>query len=437
MLNQIFTDDTRELNELLKKKDSQIFFLKTPENSSFIESFPKNQNFTIISRDEIKMYFKTNIKIIGITGTNGKTTTSALIYSLLLDLGFKVALLGTRGMFINDKKVKDKGLTTPKFLNLYKYINEAVLNGCEYFVMEVSSHAIKQERIYGLNFEAKILTNIASDHLDYHKNIEDYIETKINFLKSGKCLKFLNLDDKNCMKMRFIENAYGYGIDTKTHLFVDAYSIKNGIFAKLILKNTVRNTENAEINSNMLGIFNLYNILAALLCVKILTKYDFNSIANLISNFAGVVGRMEVVNTEPLIIVDFAHTVDGMKRVFESLKTKKIAVVFGAGGDRDSTKRAKMGHCASLYASKIYITNDNPRNEDPKIIAKMIKEGIKNQKEVKIILDRFIAIETAIKELKQDEVLLILGKGDEEEQIFKDIKIKFNDKICVNSILKK
>ncbi|RDU73833.1 UDP-N-acetylmuramoyl-L-alanyl-D-glutamate--2,6-diaminopimelate ligase [Helicobacter aurati] len=462
----IIVDDTRLLQES-NSNSKEYIFLQTPQNQRFIHELPPH--IAILQRDSLKQYFNTNIKIIGITGTNGKTTTAAAIYSLLLDSGHKVALLGTRGMFVNDKQIKPKGLTTPSLLELYQDIDYAVRVGCEYFIMEVSSHAIKQERIYGLDFFIKILTNITSDHLDYHKTLEDYVATKLSFLQAGDSIKIINLDEKNAAKMRFLKNVFSYGIESKGNLFVNAYSLKEGIFAQVTLRiaqlsssesedihhesvgdssfcsrsrdiSAKINREDATFSSSLFGLFNLSNCLAALLAVKIITRESLQDICNLFANFGGVAGRMEIVSTSPLIIVDFAHTTDGMKQVFEGFKTRDISVVFGAGGDRDKSKRAKMGACAASYAKRIYITNDNPRSENPALIAQEIAVGVElsDVKSVvtRIILDRKEAIACAIQELPRDSVLLILGKGDEEIQIFKDTKIPFSDKKCVLDILK-
>lgn len=448
------TDDTRKLRE-----DS--IFLKTPQNSHFIESLP--QNIRIIERDGLKEYFNTNIKIIGITGTNGKTTTAAAIYSVLLDMGYKVALLGTRGMFINDVRKKPKGLTTPSLLDLYEDIDMAASMGCDFFVMEVSSHAIKQERIYGLEFCLKILTNITSDHLDYHKTWEDYAKTKMQFLQSGDCIKIINLDDKSGASMRFYPHVLTYGVESKGNLFVNAYGLQDGIFAQinLRLQKQQDSIQESVLESELFGLFNLYNLMAATLAIHAITKKDLQSICACMKNFGGVAGRMEIVSKSPLVIIDFAHTTDGMKQVFESFKTRNISVVFGAGGDRDTSKRQKMGACARFYAKKIYITNDNPRSEDPLGIAQEIAKGVfaristeaDIQEEIKenipykiqsnsaaatmqIILDRKEAIKLALNELPKDWVLLVLGKGDESVQIFKDNEVHFSDKECVQEILR-
>lgn len=466
------TDDTRQVGK-------NSLFLKTPQNECFIESLPYDVG--VIERDELKQYFNMQTKIIGITGTNGKTTTAAAIYSILLDMGYKVALLGTRGMFINEVQKKPKGLTTPGLLELYEDIDMAANDGCDFFVMEVSSHAIKQGRIYGLEFFLKILTNITSDHLDYHKTWEDYCKTKMQFLKSGDCPKIINLDDKNAAMLRFHKNVFTYGIESKGHFFVNAYGLRDGIFAQVCLRMPESNTkqdfnlpkdsnlsqnsnpsQECELYSHLFGLFNLYNLLAATLSVHILTKNDLKSICSCVQNFGGVSGRMEIVSKNPLVIVDFAHTTDGMKQVFEAFKTRNVSVVFGAGGDRDASKRQKMGACAATYAKKIYITNDNPRSEKPINIAQSIAKGVMLSYEnesldlndceflenkayifhvkgklgvMQIVLDRLKAIELALKELPQDWVLLVLGKGDESVQIFKNENFYFNDKESIQNLL--
>lgn len=470
-MNRNITDDSRQV-----KEDS--IFLVTPQNERFLATLPKH--IPTIQREDLKQYYCTNIKIIGITGTNGKTTTAAAIYSMLLDMGYNVALLGTRGMFVNNKQIKPKGLTTPKLLELYQDIDMAVQSQCEYFIMEVSSHAIKQERIFGLDFCIKILTNITSDHLDYHKTWEDYAQTKLKFLREGNGIKIINLDDVSGATMRFFPNVLTYGIESKGDCLVDAYSLKDGIFTQIhirlesvlqkirhynvdsnnsksyqtipteIYNNLSINNENKQesgiLSSHLFGLFNLYNLMAAILAVRIIVKKKLQEICDVISNFGGVAGRMEIVSIKPLIIVDFAHTADGMQKVFESFKSKKISVVFGAGGNRDVSKRPKMGTCAYNYAHKIYVTNDNPRDEKPEKIVEDILSGMPHnaytdeaqdniQKDVKVILDRGLAIRTAILELPKDWVLLVLGKGDECLQVFHDQTIHFSDKECILEVL--
>ncbi|MFP6103511.1 UDP-N-acetylmuramoyl-L-alanyl-D-glutamate--2,6-diaminopimelate ligase [Helicobacter pylori] len=422
------SDNTNEVLENPK----EILFVKTPLNEKYSPLIAE-KNLAILDSNELKNYFDFKIKIVGITGTNGKTTTASLMYSLLLDLNKKTALLGTRGFFINDERIKEKGLTTPTLLELYSDLEEAVRLKCEYFIMEVSSHAIVQKRIAGLDFALKILTNITSDHLDFHQNIENYRDAKNSFFKD-EGLKVINRDETNALFNPI--NARTYALDKKAHLNVQAFSLTPSISASLCYQQDLRDPnlkETALIHSPLLGRYNLYNILAGVLGVKLLTQLPLEAITPLLENFYGVKGRLEVVHSKPLVVVDFAHTTDGMQQVFESFKSQKITALFGAGGDRDKTKRPKMGAIASCYAHQIILTSDNPRSENEEDIIKDILKGINNSSKVIIEKDRKKAILNALENLKDDEVLLILGKGDENIQIFKDKTIFFSDQEVVKS----
>lgn len=362
------------------------------------------------------------IKVVGITGTNGKTTTAAAIYSMLLDLGYKVALQGTRGFFINDEKIEDYTLTTPVQLANFAHIQKALENGCQYFIMEVSSHAIEQKRIEGLDFELKVLTNITRDHLDYHKTIEEYIKVKNSFF-DDESKKLVNKDDKNA---KFnTKNALTYGLENPSTYNVSAYSFKNGtnvMFTKI--------DKVYSYTSSLMGIFNIYNIMAAVASVDMITDNSLEQICEVTENFAGVSGRMEIISSDPLVIVDFAHTPDGMKEVYESFNHYDIITVFGAGGDRDKDKRPLMGKIASDYAKTIIVTSDNPRFEDPDMIIEDICVGIKNKENLFVEINRKEAIKLAIEIGKKNpsSVVLILGKGDEPYQIIYDKKMPLVDK---------
>ncbi|GAA7321197.1 UDP-N-acetylmuramoyl-L-alanyl-D-glutamate--2,6-diaminopimelate ligase [Helicobacter pylori] len=422
------SDNTREVLENPK----EILFVKTPLNEKY-SPFIAEKNLAILDFNELKNYFDFKMKIVGITGTNGKTTTASLMYSLLLDLNKKTALLGTRGFFINDKHIKEKGLTTPTLLELYSDLEEAMRLKCEYFIMEVSSHAIVQKRIAGLDFALKILTNITSDHLDFHESIENYKDAKNSFFKD-EGLKVINRDETNALFNPI--NAHTYALDKKAHLNIQAFSLTPSISASLCYQQDLRNPnlkEIALIHSPLLGRYNLYNILAGVLGVKLLTQLPLEAITPLLENFYGVKGRLEIVHSKPLVVVDFAHTIDGMQQVFESFKNQKITALFGVGGDRDKTKRPKMGEVASYYAHKIVLTSDNPRSENEEDIIKDILKGISDSSKVVIEKDRKKAILNALENLKDDEVLLILGKGDENTQIFKDKTIFFSDQEVVKS----
>ena len=421
--NHTFTDNSKEANH-------KTTFVVSKHNKTFVDDAKKNGCIDFITSKQLQQYFDfSNIKIIGITGTNGKTTTAAAIYSVFLDLGYKVALQGTRGFFINDKRIENYTLTTPIQLGNFSNIQQSINKNCEYFIMEVSSHAIEQNRIEGLKFALKIHTNITQDHLDYHKTIEKYIDIKNSFFNDDTP-KLINKDDE---KIKFkLKNAYSYSLDKPSTYKVMAFTIKNGITCAISHFNNIVNFA-----STMLGIFNIYNLTAAVSAIHILTKKPLQEICDVVENFAGVGGRMEIISNNPIVIVDFAHTPDGMKQVFETFKDKDIIVVFGAGGNRDNSKRAMMGKMADDYAKHIIVTADNPRFEDPDLIVKHIVSGIKNKEKLQIDINRKSAINKAIQKTKEydNSVVLILGKGDEENQIIYDKKLPFSDKQTIIEIL--
>ncbi len=415
------TDDSNLCNE-------ETAFVLTAQNKKYLQA-AKKSTATIITAEELNnIYSLDSISIIGITGTNGKTTTAAGIYSMLLDLNEKVAFQGTRGFFINDQKIEDKTLTTPSIITTLYHLKEAKDAGCKYFIMEVSSHAIEQERIESLKFKLKVFTNITQDHLDYHKTFEEYWRVKSSFF-SDESIKLINKDAK---KIDFnMKNTYTYALDVPASFNILAYSLNNGITAAIKHFETQE-----EFFSPLYGFFNLYNITAAIASVKLITDYSLKEICEVCENFAGVSGRMEVVSERPLIIVDFAHTPDGMDKVLDSLKEKKLSIVFGAGGNRDKSKRIQMGRIANRYGKKVYLTMDNPRDEDPLEIVKQIKEGIEKKEIVRVVLDRKEAISMAIDELEEEEILLVLGKGDEEYIEIGNQKIPFDDREVIRAITK-
>lgn len=430
---RFISDDSRENLQATQDCTPQnCAFLITQSNQNYQESAKKNGFEIFITPKDLINYFDLNLKLIGITGTNGKTTTAAMIYSILLDFGYSVALLGTRGFFINGKEKRPKGLTTPSLLEIYSAIYEARAENCQYFVMEVSSHAIVQNRIEGLHFDLRILTNITSDHLDYHKTLENYIAVKNSFFANPADLKLINKDEPNAHYA--LEKAITYGIESPATLNAKAYSLQGGITAQIAY-----GKEEASLECTLFGKYNLYNALAAIGAVKLLEDTALNEICKKLENFGGVLGRMQIVSQNPLIIIDFAHTEDGMEKIFQSFLHQKIAVVFGAGGDRDRSKRPKMGKCAAKYAQKLYITSDNPRSEIPSQIMQEILSGIpqdlRNHREIHLEENRAKAIEMAIKNLKVEEVLLILGKGDETYQIIGDKTLHFDDCEEVQKVL--
>ncbi len=414
------TDNTLEL-------DKDTLFLKSEQNSGYFEKLKNPPDF--ITPDELyDIWGLEKLSIVGITGTNGKTTTAALIYSFLTDLGDPCGLQGTRGFFAADERIEEKSMTTPSILETMYNMHRALERGCTHFVMEVSSHAIDQNRIEGIDFALKVHTNVTSDHLDYHGTVEEYRRVKSRFF-ADEAPKLLNKDDIKNIEYN-PKNSYSYGVDAPATFSVIAYTLRGGITAGIRYFN-----EEATFHSRLMGFFNLFNLLAAVSAAKILTGKPLEEVCAVVDNFAGVSGRMEVVSRDPMVIVDFAHTEDGIRNVLESLKDQEITVVFGAGGDRDRSKRPLMGAAAGRYANKIFITSDNPRGEDPELIISEILAGLKGKENVVAIPDRKEAIKKALETLNKDEILVILGKGDEEYQEINGVKYPFDDREVVRELL--
>ena len=414
------TDDTSKL-------DKDTIFLKTAQNSGYYDKLEvKPETLTV---DELISFWELEkMKVVGVTGTNGKTTVTAAIYSFLLDLDEKPALQGTRGLFAQEKRIEEKSMTTPSILETLHNMKQTMDMGCNYFIMEVSSHAIDQKRIEGLTFALKVHTNVTSDHLDYHGTVEEYRRVKSLFF-ADESPKLLNKDDIKNITYNPI-GAQSYGVDEPATFKVQAFSLLHGITAGIKHLQT-----EATFHSPMVGLFNLFNLMAAIGSVQMLTGRNIEEICEVVEYFAGVSGRMEVVSRDPLVIVDFAHTDDGMHAVLESMKDRDLSVVFGAGGNRDKEKRPRMGAVAGRYANKIYVTSDNPRDEVPEMILEDILLGLHGKDHVTATPDRRLAIKMALDTLDENEVLLILGKGDEDYQEIKGVKHPFDDREVVRELL--
>ena len=377
-----------------------------------------------------KKYYKKieNIKLIGITGTSGKTTTCFIIYTILQKLGCKAAYIGTIGFYM-DKFVKNISNTTPSVEELYNYLLECKKNNIEYAVIEVSSHALDIDRIYGLKFDAVGLTNISPEHLDYHKTLENYAKTKAKLITKLRNNKVAVINKDSIYNNLFI-------IPENTNITISMekgdvkiYDIKNkdtGIIFKFSYKGKIYKK-----SLNIVGKYNIYNYTTALLIVN---SFGFDIEKILKIDVYAPRGRMEMIkyNTNR-IFIDYAHKPDAVKKVLENTKEfakGKIITIIGCGGNRDSFKRPIMGNTASNNSDYVIFTNDNPRNEEPENIIKDIIKEIKKDN-YEIILDRKKAIKKGISLLKKDDILLILGKGHENYQIIKGVKYHLDDKECV------
>lgn len=366
------------------------------------------------------------IKLIGVTGTNGKTTICYLVYQMLNLLNKKAAYIGTIGFYYNNIK-KTLNNTTPDVDLLYEMLLEAKENDIEYVVMEVSSHALDKNRVYGLDFDEVAFTNLTQDHLDYHKTIDNYIEAKkkLFYKTRNNKIAILNGDDKYFD--RFINNENNNIIISKENgnLKINNYSLSH---MNTIIDFDFENN-NYTTKINMVGSYNVYNYLTALLLVNKL-GFDINNILDITKDLNPPKGRMQKIDYKTnSIFIDYAHTPDAVINVLknaEEYKKGKIITIIGCGGDRDRTKRPIMGSAAEKYSDFVIFTNDNPRCEDEKQIMNDIISGVKLENH-KVIFDRKEAIKEGINMLKENDILMILGKGHEDYQIIGKEKIHFSD----------
>jgi len=416
------TDDTTQIGD-------GVLFLLTSQNQKYYDALAcKPAHITPAML--VSHWGLDSLKAVGVTGTNGKTTVTAAIYSFLLDLGTKPALQGTRGFFVGEEQLEEKAMTTPSIFEILHHMKMALEHGCDYFIMEVSSHAIDQKRIEGIAFALKVHTNVTRDHLDYHGTVEEYRRVKSLFF-ADESPKLLNKDDIKNITFN-PKNTMTYGVDEPATFKVQAFSMAHGLTVGLKY-----GEQEETFHSPMVGLFNLFNLMAAVGAVSMLTQRPLGEICEVVERFGGVAGRMEVVSRDPLVIVDFAHTDDGMYQVLNAMKDRDIVVVFGAGGDRDKEKRPRMGTVAGRLAKRIFVTSDNPRSEVPEMILEDILTGLHGKENVVATPDRRLAIKMALESLEENEALLILGKGDEAHQEIKGIKHPFDDREVVRTLLRK
>lgn len=378
-------------------------------------------------------FFK-DIKLIGVTGTNGKTTICYLVYQLLKLLGKKVAYIGTLGFYCNDEH-EPLNNTTPDIDKLYSLLIKAKECNCEYVIMEVSSIALSRDRIYGLEFDEVAFTNLTIDHMDFHKTMENYIEAKqILFNKTrGNKIAIINSDDE---KYKYFMNENNNNITLGTN---GEAKISNIVLSNQGTKFGLDyNNVHYDINIDMVGKFNVYNYLTCILLVSNL-GFDLGNLIEISQKLNHPPGRMEMVKYKTnSIFIDYAHTPDALENVINSTleyKESKVITVVGCGGDRDKTKRPIMGEIATRLSDYVIFTNDNPRTEDENdIMNDIIAGALKDNYE--IILDRASAIKKGISLLNDKDILIIAGKGHEDYQIIGKEKIHFSDKECVYDIIK-
>ncbi len=371
------------------------------------------------------------LQLVGVTGTNGKTSVTTLLYQLFDALGYKAGLIGTTGIRIAGQSLPATH-TTPDPLQLNAVLADMVATGCSCAFMEVSSHALDQERVYGLHFSGGVFTNITHDHLDYHRTFKNYIQAKKKFfdrLPKG-AFALVNLDDRNAMVM--VQN---------TQAKVVGYALKKPApFKAKVLETTPEGMQllidGYEVHVPLTGIFHAYNLLAAYGVARLLGQ-EAPEVLRLLSRLPGAPGRFERVQVEgvPFVaIVDYAHTPDALAKAIAAAKavssSGRVITVAGAGGDRDRAKRPRMAAVAAQASAALVLTSDNPRSEDPRSIIDEMALGVapQDRKKVLMVEDRREAIRTACRLAKPGDVVLVAGKGHERYQEIKGVKYPFDDK---------
>lgn len=396
-------------------------------------------------------YPSRKMRVIGVTGTNGKTTTTHLIERILNDTGRACGLIGTLGArYQAGADYTDVKHTTPQAADLQRMLATMRDGNCKYVSMEVSSHALAQKRVAACEFAIAAITNITQDHLDFHKTMEHYWKSK-RLLFQDLALSthenraaILNFDDPLYEPFRDAVpqgvRIISYGWAQPADVFVQSVEWKS---AGTLLRLSTPNGE-VEMKLKLSGKFNVYNVMAAT-AVCIADGLSLDEIKQSLESFPGVAGRFEVVSSgvegEPLCIVDYAHTPDGLENVLKAAANVvpeggKLIVVFGCGGDRDASKRPQMGEIAEDHADEVVVTSDNPRSEDPQQIIANILAGIKRMKNVKVESDRAAAIKMAISAANDKDVVVVAGKGHENYQILRDRTIPFDDRAEVLTALK-
>ncbi len=440
------------INEAIDR-GAQAIVLEYKGNKTF--GFTRGSTFLYVNDarqalSEIAMAFygdvSNKMRLIGVTGTNGKTTITYLLESLFNVRSEETGIIGTINYRFGKRLIPALN-TTPGILDLYSLLSSMRDEGVKNCILELSSHSLEQGRVEGLSFDIAIFTNLTNEHLDYHKNMENYLASKIKLftkIKQGG-YAIVNTDD-SCSE-KIIERVnlekkaklITYSIENKANVFAKEVRFStDGLRFKLCVAGIER--KSIEIESRLIGRHNVYNILASASCGMALDMC-LDEIKSGIEKIENLPGRLEKINCGQnfLVFVDYAHTENGLENVLRAvreLKPIRLLTVFGCGGDRDKSKRPEMGRISSELSDKIFITSDNPRNEDPVDIIKQITEGVSDGKNNYIIeADRFKAIGEALKEAKIGDIVLVAGKGHETYQIFKNITVPFDDREVVRRIL--
>ena len=429
------------INKAVELNAKAIVCEQFPENISENVTYVKVKDSALVLGLVASNFYDNpsqKMNVVGITGTNGKTTTATLLYRMFEELGYKTGLISTVVNYVHDKEIKSTH-TTPDQVQLQALFAQMLDEGCEYCFMEVSSHAIHQNRISGIDFDGGVFTNITHDHLDYHKTFKEYISVKKKFFDGLKKTAFAitNVDDKNGDIM--LQNCNAKNLSYALKMPADfKVKILENHFNGMLLK-----INDKEVWTKFIGNFNAYNLTAVYAVATELGENAFDVLVTL-SKLSAVNGRFEYFNSEQGItaIVDYAHTPDALKNVLDTINEirkgdSKVITVVGAGGDRDKTKRPEMAQISAEKSDRVILTSDNPRSEDPIEIIKDMEAGIdaKLRSKVISITDRKEAIRAACMFAQQGDIVLVAGKGHETYQEIKGVKHHFDDKEIIRETL--
>lgn len=414
--------------ELPKQKSESVTYIKV-KDSAIALGFISSNFYDNPSQ---------HIKLVGVTGTNGKTTTTTLLYHLFRNLNYSCGLFSTVENLINDEIIPATH-TTPDPVQLNALLKQMLDNGCTHCFMEVSSHAVAQHRINGLHFEGGVFTNITRDHLDYHKTFEEYIKAKKGFFDvlGNTAFALVNIDDKNAGIM--VQN---------TKAKVKTFSLKSmSDFKARVMENNfsglLLNIDGHDVYCKLIGSFNAYNLLGVY-ATAVLMGLDKLEILTELSKLTPPEGRFEYIVSENKVtgIVDYAHTPDALQNVLKTIndirtKNEKVITVIGCGGDRDAGKRPQMAAIACEFSDKVILTSDNPRSENPETIIQQMREGVPAQhfKKAMAITDRKEAVKVAVNLAQEGDIILLAGKGHEKYQEIKGVKYPFDDKQVLEETL--
>ncbi|MBQ8808264.1 MAG: UDP-N-acetylmuramoyl-L-alanyl-D-glutamate--2,6-diaminopimelate ligase [Clostridia bacterium] len=427
------------------------------DGHKYIESAIKNGAVAVLGEDEVECgctYVKAQdsrralsvcgaafynnpekkLKVIGITGTNGKTTTTYLVRQIMMLKGLRCDLIGTNQIIIGDE-ISESGRTTPESLDLFAIFDKMVKSGGEYVVMEVSSHSLELQRVYGIEFETAVITNITQDHLDFHKTMDNYAKAKAKLFKMSKSAA-INADDPYCelMKKEATGKVITYSLENDSD--IKAQNLKmseRGVIFDLCKDKKIR-----EMRLGIPGKFSVYNALSAI-CACINIGIDMEDIEKGLVLAKSVKGRIEVVrtNTPYTVIIDYAHTPDGLENIISAVRgfaKARIITVFGCGGNRDKTKRPQMGEIAENLSDIAVVTSDNPRCENPHDIIEDILKGMKKDNHT-VIENRKEAIRYAMEIAQEGDIIVLAGKGHETYQEIEHVKHDFDERVIVKEIL--